>query len=86
MLRTLTNPLSRHAHAPPAPPALPATRCCLSPIPNLTIVFCAPPSSRSDSLLLSPAPNLTIVTALQPILRAPISIAVKMGADELAQK
>jgi ABC-type amino acid transport substrate-binding protein len=37
-----------------------------------------------DSSVLSPAPNLTIVSQLQPILRAPMAIAVRRGADDLA--
>ena len=40
----------------------------------------------SDSAVLFPAPNLTIVSELQPILRAPMAIAVRIGANELAQK
>ncbi len=40
---------------------------------------------RSDSANLFPAPNLTIVE-LEPILRAPMSVAVRIGDDALAQK
>ncbi len=40
----------------------------------------------SDSASLFAAPNLTIVSELQPILRTPFSVAVKVGNDELAQK
>lgn len=44
------------------------------------------PAHRSDSSFLSAAPGLTLVSELQPILRAPYSIAVKAGDAELANK
>ena len=39
-----------------------------------------------DSAFLYPAPNLTLVQELEPILRTPLSVAVQVGANELAQK